>query len=177
MTEHTDWNQGLVVTLTATSNNDLSPHLPLRGRLRIHEVRPDGYASPSQFTFLQLDDSGNPVGSEVSADDAAFTYAPPRQQQSGPRSNAREGTDLHAPWPPRDRDTETRGTAGPFDHWEHDHTSLVHVLWAARRFGFTAEENADEIASMILRSRWHAASKNHAISDAQAPTPDQEQHR
>ena len=56
-----------------------------------------------------------------------------------------------------DLDTRQRGTEAPFEAWEGDLTAFVHVLWDARREGFTLAENADEIASMLLRSRAMAA--------------------
>jgi len=58
-----------------------------------------------------------------------------------------------------DLDTFQRGTEGPLEHWESDHTSLVHVLWDARRRGLSLENDADEIAGMILKSRWLAAQR------------------
>lgn len=60
-------------------------------------------------------------------------------------------------YPRRDLDTEMNGVEGPYEHWEGDHTALVHVLWSAKNDGLTLERDADEIASMILRSRWRAA--------------------
>lgn len=57
----------------------------------------------------------------------------------------------------RDTDTRTKGTEPPFDHWEHDNTGLVHVLWQARREGLSLDGDEDEIASLILNSRWAAA--------------------
>jgi hypothetical protein len=57
-----------------------------------------------------------------------------------------------------DLDTYQKGANPPFDYWEDDHTALVHVLWAARRqdvLGAMHINNCDEIASRIMRSRWH----------------------
>lgn len=56
-----------------------------------------------------------------------------------------------------DLDTRQRGTEAPFEAWEGDLTAFVHVLWDARRQGLTLADNADEIASMLLRSRAMAA--------------------
>jgi uncharacterized phage-associated protein len=56
-----------------------------------------------------------------------------------------------------DADTVQDGIEGPFNYWEHDHTGLVHVLWAARHAGLTLKANADEIATRIRSSRWFAA--------------------
>lgn len=67
-----------------------------------------------------------------------------------------------------DNDTAEYGTSGPFEPWESDHTALVHVLWAARRRGLSLEDDADQIASMILRSRW-AAARADAAARAAAP--------
>lgn len=55
-----------------------------------------------------------------------------------------------------DTSTLIRGTDGPFDYWESDHTALVHVLWAAKRAGLSIDD-ADAVAEMIMRSRWAAA--------------------
>lgn len=131
-----------------------------------------------------------------------------------------------------DLDTYEKGTDGPYEHWEGDHTALVHVLWGAKHDGLIAErpshrlpleralfdrlfgESAtrrkradliadlraildtfdpeitegapgaspvedltdeqrnermasDAVASMILRSRWHAADRHYAIERAQ----------
>lgn len=38
-----------------------------------------------------------------------------------------------------DLDTVERGTDGPFENWEGDHTALVHVLWSAKHDGLIAE--------------------------------------
>lgn len=64
-----------------------------------------------------------------------------------------------------DNDTRAKGTEGPFDYWEHDHTGLVHVLWNVRRLGLTVEDNADEIATLILHSRWAAAYRANSASE------------
>lgn len=66
----------------------------------------------------------------------------------------------------QDLDTQQKGTDGPFEPWEGDHTALVHVLWAAQRAGLTLAGDADEIASMILRSRALAARTAAARADA-----------
>lgn len=58
---------------------------------------------------------------------------------------------------PTDNDTAAKGTEGPYEYWEGDHTALVHVLWAAKHSGLTIMDDADTIASMILRSRFMAA--------------------
>lgn len=50
---------------------------------------------------------------------------------------------------------------GPFDPWDSDHTALVHVLWGAKHKGLTIKENADEIATVIMRSRWKKARDHH----------------
>lgn len=56
-----------------------------------------------------------------------------------------------------DNDTREKGTSGPFETWEGDHTALVHVLWAAKHAGLMLEKDFDAISSMILRSRFMAA--------------------
>lgn len=87
-THYTGWNKHLLVTLTATSNRYLANQLPLRGLLRIVEMRTDGYAQPTKATFLKIDDDGNPVGTEVAVDDAAFNYTPPGPEDSGSRARS-----------------------------------------------------------------------------------------
>lgn len=67
-----------------------------------------------------------------------------------------------------DLETQQKGTDGPFERWEGDHTAFVHVLWAARRQGLTLENNADEIVSILLRSRAMAARTAHAIDEQAA---------
>jgi len=68
-----------------------------------------------------------------------------------------------------DPDTLQNGTNGPFEPWESDHTALVHVLWGARHQDLNLKDNADEIAEMILGSRWLAA-RQHRASEAPAET-------
>lgn len=63
-----------------------------------------------------------------------------------------------------DNDTEQYGVAGPYKPWESDSTGFVHILWAARRAGLTLEKDADEIATMVMGSRWLQAVKAHAPS-------------
>lgn len=58
-----------------------------------------------------------------------------------------------------DIDTFQFGVEPPFEYWEHDHTGLVHVLWAAKHRGLSLESDSAEIASMIMHSRWLAAQK------------------
>ncbi len=67
-----------------------------------------------------------------------------------------------------DNDTFQYGTKPPFQYWEHDHTALVHVLWSARHQGLNLKDNADEIAEMILCSRWLAARQHKAATEATA---------
>lgn len=68
--------------------------------------------------------------------------------------------------PGLDNDTNERGTTGPFNAWEGDHTALVHVLWHAKHRGLDLAKDDAEIASMILHSRWLAAQINAAKADA-----------
>jgi hypothetical protein len=63
-----------------------------------------------------------------------------------------------------DVDTLTKGVKGPFEPWESDHTALVHVLWAAKRSGLSLDD-ADEIASRILQSRWAAAYRTQTLQN------------
>lgn len=65
-----------------------------------------------------------------------------------------------------DPDTLQKGTNGPFEPWESDHTALYHVLRSARFQGLTLESDADEIAHLILGSRWMAARQQRARDDA-----------
>lgn len=48
----------------------------------------------------------------------------------------------------------------PIQPYDSDHTALVHVLWEARRKGLRIED-ADELASLIMRSRWTRAVRQH----------------
>lgn len=59
-----------------------------------------------------------------------------------------------------DPSTVEFGQDGPFDPWEHDHTSLVHVLWHFSRAGLTLDDDADEIASLLMGSRWGNAQRS-----------------
>lgn len=45
----------------------------------------------------------------------------------------------------RDLDTIEKGTDGPFQDWEADHTALVHVLWSAKHDGLIAERPSREL--------------------------------
>ncbi|QVJ03090.1 hypothetical protein KGD82_13730 [Nocardiopsis eucommiae] len=69
-----------------------------------------------------------------------------------------------------DNDTFQYGTQPPFDPWESDHTALVHVLWSARHQGLTLADNTDEIAHLILGSRWMAARQQKARDIAKEDT-------
>jgi len=64
-----------------------------------------------------------------------------------------------------DTDTLANGVEGPFETWEGDHTALVHVLWAAKHAGLTLQSDCDEIASMVMHSRFLAARTALAIAD------------
>jgi hypothetical protein len=66
-----------------------------------------------------------------------------------------------------DPDTLQHGTRPPFKDWESDHTALVHVLWSAAHQGLTLDD-ADEIAHMVLGSRWMAAREHQAADAARA---------
>lgn len=50
--------------------------------------------------------------------------------------------------------------------YDSDHTALVHVLWEAKRRGWTLDD-ADEVAAIIMRSKWLEAVKIHATEDRQ----------
>lgn len=45
----------------------------------------------------------------------------------------------------RDLDTIEKGTEGPYEYWEGDHTALVHVLWSAKHDGLIAERPSHEL--------------------------------
>jgi len=66
-----------------------------------------------------------------------------------------------------DLDSRTYGLSEPFELWEADSTGMVHVLWDARRRGWTLEENADEIAALVMRSRWLRAVEHFAAVGSQ----------
>lgn len=65
-----------------------------------------------------------------------------------------------------DVDTFQEGTEPPFEYWESDHTALVHVLWSAKNQGLTLKSDYDEIAHMILNSRWMAARENRVRTES-----------
>jgi hypothetical protein len=58
-----------------------------------------------------------------------------------------------------DVDTLQKGTEGPFEDWEGDHTALVHILWHARWDGLDLAADAEVLADRIMRSRWIAAAR------------------
>lgn len=74
-----------------------------------------------------------------------------------------------------DNDTIDNGTTGPFDYWESDHTGLVHVLWNAKHKGLNLKDDADKIATLILRSRWLAAQNSKAVDAAEKTRLDAEE--
>ena len=79
------------------------------------------------------------------------------------------GADLYDARVLRDAQTEEqtmRRTDDPIQPYDSDHTALVHVLWDARRDGVTIED-ADELASRIMRSRWMQAVQVHAVEKDQ----------
>lgn len=82
MSDYTGWNRPLMVTLTATSNPYLKDKLPLRGKLRILEMRTDDHAMHRSVSFLQIDEDGNPVGGRVMVDHAEFTYTLPPDKRN-----------------------------------------------------------------------------------------------
>jgi hypothetical protein len=61
-----------------------------------------------------------------------------------------------------DPDTYRDGVKGPFKYWESDSTGLVHVLWSAKHNDLTLVNNADEISTRIMHSRWLAAARAEA---------------
>lgn len=88
MNDYNGWNRPMLVTLTATSNKYLQPHLPARGLLRVMEMRTDGYAQPRKVIFQRLADDNTPIGAQVAADDAEFTYSTPDAGLGGGTVNA-----------------------------------------------------------------------------------------
>lgn len=73
-----------------------------------------------------------------------------------------------------DLDTQQKGTDGPFEDWEGDHTAFAHVLWAARRKGLTLESDTDEIVSMLLASRALDARTAQAIARHEKDTANEQ---
>ena len=57
--------------------------------------------------------------------------------------------------------------------YDSDHTALVHVLWGIENDGLSIAQNADEIASRIMQSKWMRAVKLHARvpPPGEAPIP------
>lgn len=65
------------------------------------------------------------------------------------------------------------GSAPTFRLWEGDHTDLVRLLNAARAKGLSLmSSDADELAEMILASRWLAAREAHAVTRAEEQRKD-----
>lgn len=75
-----------------------------------------------------------------------------------------------------DLDTEQHGTDAPFEPWDHDATSLVHVLWHLKHAGQRLGTDNEEIGATIVSSRWLAAQRADAkriaagIPPARKPT-------
>lgn len=78
MNEYTGWNQPLMVTLTATTNEYLAPRLPLRGLLKVLETKTNGHTYGPHVSFRIVGDDGNPSGAWVQVPGAEFTYTLPR---------------------------------------------------------------------------------------------------
>ena len=56
-----------------------------------------------------------------------------------------------------DHDTAEWGTASPFQCWEGGRSALAMVLLDAHRMGLNLADHTDDVAGMLLRSRWFAA--------------------
>ncbi|WP_157497148.1 hypothetical protein [Leifsonia sp. Leaf264] len=67
-----------------------------------------------------------------------------------------------------DRAAAEKGFEPPFDPWEKDHTSLVHILWDVRHRGLNLFDDFDEIATTINHSRWLAAQRHDAAENGAA---------
>ncbi|WP_203230665.1 hypothetical protein [Agromyces humi] len=99
----------------------------------------------------------------VTATDPAARIAELEQQLA--EANRKLGTaNRGTPGLTLDVHTLEKGHDGPFQYWEKDHTSLVHVLWACRHEGLNLHDDADEIATRIRRSRWLTAQRDDAIN-------------
>jgi len=72
--DYSGWNHPLMVHLTATSNEYLAPHLPLRGLLMVHEMNTKGFAQQQKVSFHKVGDDGRFIGGPVHVDDAEFMY-------------------------------------------------------------------------------------------------------
>ncbi|WP_374010560.1 hypothetical protein [Leifsonia sp. LS-T14] len=69
-----------------------------------------------------------------------------------------------------DSDTSSHGTQPPFECWEGGQSGLMLVLLDAAGAGLSLGDDADEIAAMVLRSRWFAAATQHRDTEAR-PVP------
>lgn len=134
----------MLVRLLNAKHGDATLNAPTIGLLCIQETTPDGTITKALFQprFKGEYKEG------LTVSECEFVYLKP-DHQTLPT--------------PLDADTAFRGHDGPFDYWESDHTGLVHVLWSAKYHGLTLQGDDDEIASMIVRSRWHQAVKAHAV--------------
>lgn len=68
-----------------------------------------------------------------------------------------------------DSDTKAQGTQPPYECWEGGQSGLTLVLLDADTEGLSLAENADEIAAMVLRSRWFAAATQARHEDELQP--------
>lgn len=69
--------------------------------------------------------------------------------------------------------SQPNSNGAPFRPWEGDHTDLVRLLNAARAKGLSLmSSDADELAEMILASRWLTAREAHAVTRAEEQRKD-----
>lgn len=139
--------------------------------LDIHIDDAQGTQRPFVARLTIIDDDGNQT---IKAEGYGANAIEALSNLVGENDFAEEGEDvdtlmstlkdrLYSYGPRFDLDTLTKGTADPFEPWESDHTALVHVLWSADHEGLTIKD-ADQVASMILNSRWMAATLDRGLS-------------
>lgn len=136
------------VTLLKAEHDGAPIRTPATGLLQIEETTPEGAITKATFTPNRADGPGNPV--TLTACEFLHLTA----------NHKTPSIDIDT-----DTDTAFKGLDAPFDYWEDDHTALVHVLWSAKHQGLTLQGDADEVARMILRSRWLAAAKARAVAE------------
>lgn len=141
MEETTPTNNALIVYLLHAIHAGQPLERPTYGRLTIHEVSNEGTITKALFER----GSGDAYEPAIEVSDCTFVHLTPgrRPAHTSPRRTRHDAHD------------------GPIWPWESDYTSLVHVLWNAKRAGLTLQGDSDEIAALILRSRWLQALKAH----------------
>jgi len=129
--------------------------------------------SPTVEQLADLDDQVIEAWAEAGDDEASRRYAaglsaaaaavgrPAEVWASPERDEAVAARRAQLEGVRRGRRESVEPGAEGFRRWESDHTALVHVLWAMGIRG----SQADQLATVILHSRWYAAT----LSAARTP--------